>query len=369
MMLTGSSSEKMDRWGLRSLSTFGILPDFTQVEVSQLLDALAAARLVESEDVDRFRPILNLSERGWAIVRGLNSDPIELSLPEPLATKVRLGGLQRIAAAPARDEPPAEADEPGAALPPDPLRDHLRDLRNRWAREANVPAYCVFHNETIEAIVLARPRTPAELARIKGFGPSKLEKYGEPVLQAIRSVGEGVSSPPPSPSAPAEPEASAGPGRAVEEQRPSPPILGEDGLDLDDRSSGRPSTPKAAGSNGTIRRESGADNSPSPRIPAPATASAEPYVSTEEWTFRLFDRGFRLGEIAAIRGLDRPAVVRHATWMARKGRVIAPELLVEAETLARWHAWASENGDAPPPGCSDEERGLWGLFVLCRKPG
>src|SRR5262249_26285494 len=36
-MLKGSGSEKMDRWGLKKLSTYGILADFTQPELTQLL--------------------------------------------------------------------------------------------------------------------------------------------------------------------------------------------------------------------------------------------------------------------------------------------------------------------------------------------
>ena len=36
----------MGRFGLTRLSTFGILGDFTQQEVAQLLDALTAAGLV-----------------------------------------------------------------------------------------------------------------------------------------------------------------------------------------------------------------------------------------------------------------------------------------------------------------------------------
>jgi superfamily II DNA helicase RecQ len=38
-MLKGSASEKMERWRLRELSTFGILAHFSQVELTRLLDA------------------------------------------------------------------------------------------------------------------------------------------------------------------------------------------------------------------------------------------------------------------------------------------------------------------------------------------
>src|SRR5262249_25467669 len=106
-MLTGAGSEKMDRWGLRRLKTFGILGEFKQSEVTQLLDALTDAGLLKSEDVDRFRPILNVSETGWAVMRGKDASPIALAIPQDLAAKVRLGGLQRLGS---RPEPEVEPE-------------------------------------------------------------------------------------------------------------------------------------------------------------------------------------------------------------------------------------------------------------------
>ena len=60
-MLTGSNSARMKRVGLARLSTFGILAPFKHPEVVQLLNALTEAGYIESQDVDRFRPIIKLS--------------------------------------------------------------------------------------------------------------------------------------------------------------------------------------------------------------------------------------------------------------------------------------------------------------------
>ena len=103
-MLKGSGSEKMDRWGLKKLSTFGILPDFTQPELTRLLDALVEAGHVESPEVDRFRPIVNLTDSGWGLLKGPPARPVELSLPADLALKVRFGGLERV---PSKTQAPA----------------------------------------------------------------------------------------------------------------------------------------------------------------------------------------------------------------------------------------------------------------------
>ena len=64
--------------------------------------------------------------------------------------------------------------------------DALREWRLERARQDEVPPYVVFHNTTLAAIARERPRTLAELATVPGVGPSKLERYGEDVLAALR---------------------------------------------------------------------------------------------------------------------------------------------------------------------------------------
>ena len=94
-MLTGSGAEKMDRWGLKRLSTFGILPEFRQPEVVGLLDALSSVGLVECSEVDRFRPVINLTATGWERLRAKDLGTLELSLPDELLAKVQFGGMER----------------------------------------------------------------------------------------------------------------------------------------------------------------------------------------------------------------------------------------------------------------------------------
>jgi DNA helicase-2/ATP-dependent DNA helicase PcrA len=62
------------------------------------------------------------------------------------------------------------------------LLERLREWRATTAAAASLPAYVVFTDATLVAIAETLPRTPAELARVPGVGPSKLERYGEAVL-------------------------------------------------------------------------------------------------------------------------------------------------------------------------------------------
>jgi DNA helicase-2/ATP-dependent DNA helicase PcrA len=62
----------------------------------------------------------------------------------------------------------------------------LKQWRMETAQEQKVPAYVVFTDATLQAIAERRPESERELAGISGVGPSKLERYGRPVLALCR---------------------------------------------------------------------------------------------------------------------------------------------------------------------------------------
>ena len=84
---------------------------------------------------------------------------------------------------------------PGAALPAigaaagappdDALFERLRAWRSERARADEVPAYVVLHDATLRELAAAKPTSPLDLAAVKGFGPTKLERYAEDVLAVI----------------------------------------------------------------------------------------------------------------------------------------------------------------------------------------
>jgi superfamily II DNA helicase RecQ len=63
--------------------------------------------------------------------------------------------------------------------------DALRQWRADAARAANVPAYVVFHDSTLRALAVARPRSSAQLLAVAGIGPVKAGRFGEDVLRVI----------------------------------------------------------------------------------------------------------------------------------------------------------------------------------------
>jgi DNA helicase-2/ATP-dependent DNA helicase PcrA len=68
-----------------------------------------------------------------------------------------------------------------------PLLGALRAWRTERARADAVPAYVVAHDSMLAAIVEARPATLAALRRVKGMGPTKLERYGAEILDVVQA--------------------------------------------------------------------------------------------------------------------------------------------------------------------------------------
>jgi len=87
-MLCGSRSQQIATLRLDRLSTFGLLSELSQVEVTALLDALIQLRMVRKQESQRFRPTVQLTELGQDIMRAKR--PLEQQLPIPPALQQRL---------------------------------------------------------------------------------------------------------------------------------------------------------------------------------------------------------------------------------------------------------------------------------------
>ena len=68
------------------------------------------------------------------------------------------------------------------------LASALLEWRRNLAREKEIPAYFILHQQVIYAIADAAPQTEGELRNIPGFGPLLLEKYGMDILKLSLSL-------------------------------------------------------------------------------------------------------------------------------------------------------------------------------------
>ena len=101
-----------------------------------------------------------------------------------------------VALEPARQRvalPPRPAQSTLTLTPsPDPARDREARLLERlqlWRRERaradQMPAYVIAHDATLQAIAEQKPRSAAALRRVKGMGPTKVERYGDEIIAVV----------------------------------------------------------------------------------------------------------------------------------------------------------------------------------------
>ena len=101
--------------------------------------------------------------------------------PEPPPTMEATSDPAPVAAA---SFDPDDVDGPGG-----PVYDALTAWRSEVSREAGIPAYRVFNNRTLDALVELRPADLEGLLEVPGIGPRTLEAYGEAILTAITAAG------------------------------------------------------------------------------------------------------------------------------------------------------------------------------------
>ena len=63
----------------------------------------------------------------------------------------------------------------------------LKQWRNDLAIKLDWAAYMVCHNSHLIAIAEAKPESIEELAKVKGFGEVRSEKYGEDILAVLNA--------------------------------------------------------------------------------------------------------------------------------------------------------------------------------------
>ena len=74
---------------------------------------------------------------------------------------------------------------PGHAAP---LFDALRAERTRLAQKQGVPPYVIFHDTTLRAMAMAKPRDLEAMVDLPGIGTAKLGRYGKAFLAVINAT-------------------------------------------------------------------------------------------------------------------------------------------------------------------------------------
>jgi ATP-dependent DNA helicase RecQ len=172
-LLAGVSDPRLERAGLEHVKTFGVLSDRSLAWLTRLLRRCTTAGWVDFQG-DRARVVV-LTAEGRAVMKG--ERPARIVLPddaEPTSVSRRESKAAPQAEAMAHDEEALAVFEA------------LRRHRMERAKAEGVPPYVVASDRTLRDIAMLRPRSLDELAVAHGIGPTKLERYGEGLLDTVR---------------------------------------------------------------------------------------------------------------------------------------------------------------------------------------
>ncbi|WP_223879249.1 DNA helicase RecQ [Chitinimonas arctica] len=169
-VLLGKTTEKVKQHFHHTVTTFGIGKELPEAGWRSVLRQLLAAGFLQTD-----------TEFG-----GLQLTPAARPLLKG-EMQLRLRGLPEKQ----RDKTDRDKKRSAASLDiaatDEPLWQRLRSTRRALADEQSVPAYLIFTDATLKAMLDAKPATLADMAHISGVGAQKLERYGLAFLDALHA--------------------------------------------------------------------------------------------------------------------------------------------------------------------------------------
>jgi len=187
-ILRGSKGEKIKRFGLDTLSVWGIMAETKSPRIRAIIDFMIDDGCLESEGSEY--PVVVLGHGCEEILK--EERRLHMKLPRERMPETAKGKPHEKAVS--GGDPAYKVVETfshGQDMPEETdidrgLFDELKELRKRIAMKETVPAYIVFSDATLRDMCRRKPESLTQLAEVKGVGSVKLEKYGETFLSVIR---------------------------------------------------------------------------------------------------------------------------------------------------------------------------------------
>ena len=185
-VLRGERTDKVLARGHDRISTFGIGADRDDAQWRAVLRQLLTMRLV-AVDHEHWN-VLRLTETSREVLTGARRLTLRQEAPQKTSSKAARRGAGRRR---------RNGASPAAAAPPSPVADSpleeavfqaLREWRRGIAREHGVPAYTVLHDTSLREIAARRPQSIESLADVSGIGATKLARYGQAIIEAVRGL-------------------------------------------------------------------------------------------------------------------------------------------------------------------------------------
>jgi len=171
-VLLGKTTDKIKQNFHDRVTTYGIGKDLSEAAWRTIVRQLLAGGYLQTDSEGY--GTLQLTDQARPLLRG----EVSLNLRGHIERKREKHGRDK-KSAPAIDI--AAADEP--------LWQQLRATRRSLADAQNVPAYLIFSDATLRAMLQHRPTTLDALSHVSGVGAQKLARYGAAFLEVLRTHG------------------------------------------------------------------------------------------------------------------------------------------------------------------------------------
>ncbi|MBM7565429.1 DNA helicase RecQ [Paenibacillus sacheonensis] len=271
-VLKGSREKRILEFGFDRLSTYGLMRQWTERDISDLMYFLVAEgylRISEGE-----YPTVSLTAEALPVLEG----SIQVKRRQSAAAKRR--------------------ESAGSALPAAnaPLFEALREWRRETAAREKVPPFMLFFDAALREIADRQPVNSEQLLAVKGIGAAKVSKYGHDVIAIVRQFKQDG----------AQGSRNANGDGGSEERN------GADGQTDDypasaPGASGRSSEAELPGQSGAASPSGGEDLA---RLDG---------LSSHMQTLTLFAEGRTLAEIASLRGMSRVTIENHLLRCGEEG--------------------------------------------------
>ncbi|MFC5742008.1 DNA helicase RecQ [Dyella tabacisoli] len=172
-ILRGIESSRMSQLGHDRLTTFGVGADMDEKQWRSVFRQLLAVGLLEA-DAEGFGT-LRLTRSSRDVLTGGQSVHLREDA-RPARTSKRRRDSQRVT-----------GGSLGIEAYEQSMWDALRGLRSQLAKQHGVPAYVIFHDATLLAMLRALPANEEEMGSITGVGEAKLKRYGQDFLAVINA--------------------------------------------------------------------------------------------------------------------------------------------------------------------------------------
>src|SRR5262245_40976549 len=174
-ILRGADTAAIRDRGHDKLSTYGLLKDHSQRELSDWVGQLVGLGLIDQTTGEY--PILKLNARSWEVMKDQRTARLRYTPGHDKAKAADGAGRDR--------RRPSKAEAVSWEGVDRDLFEALRQVRQKLAETRGVPPYLVFGDATLRDLSRVRPSSLEKLQGIYGIGEAKFRGFGQAFFDAI----------------------------------------------------------------------------------------------------------------------------------------------------------------------------------------